>query len=256
MILAGLGARVIKVESPAGGDPARNNAPYIGRDGVTISRVHDDDLSIGVLSRMRNKESVTVNLKTDEGRDVFLDLCRHADLLVQNFSSGTMKRLRLDYDAVREVNPRLVYCSISGFGTGQSADGGGVKAMDSIIQALSGAMLTSGMADEPPVRIGLPVADLAAPLFAVIGALSALHLARRSGRGQHVDVSMLGALSSIVAVEPWQALEACGLPTRTGAGLPGWHHSATSGPWTGSSPCAHPCRSSRPACSGPWASRN
>jgi CoA:oxalate CoA-transferase len=220
MLLAGLGARVIHIESPWGGDPARNNAPYVGREGITLSRESDDDLSVGALARLRSKESVTLNLKTSQGRAVFLDLCRKADVLFQNFSSGTMDRLGLGYTSVRAVNPAIVYCSISGFGTGHTTEEGGTKAMDSIIQALSGAMLTSGAEGDAPVRIGLPVADLSAPLFGVIGALAALHRARQTGEGQHVDVSMLGALGSLVAVEPWQALEACGQPTRTGAGLP------------------------------------
>ena len=92
--------------------------------------------------------------------------------------------------------------------------------MDSIIQAMSGAMLSTGMPDDEPVRIGFPIADLAAPLFGVIGILSALHQARQTGIGQHVDVSMLGALSSLVAVEPWATMEALDIPTRTGSSMP------------------------------------
>ena len=218
MLLAGLGACVIKVEDPRSGDPARNNSPYIGREGISLGRKHDDDISLAALSRLRNKRGVTLNLKSDEGRAVFLDLCRNADVLVQNFSRGVMERLGIGYEDVRAVNPRLVYCSISGFGSDGPPGTG--KAMDSLIQGMSGAMLTTGEPDDPPIRIGFPVADLAAPVFGVIGILSALHHARNTGRGQHVDVSMLGALTAEVAVEPWAAMEACGVPTRTGSGMP------------------------------------
>lgn len=218
MLLAGLGAKVIKVEDPQSGDASRNNSPYIGREGISLGRKHEDDLSLAALSRLRNKFGVTVNLKSADGRAVFLDLCRNADVLVQNFSRGVMDRLGVGYEDVRAVNPRLVYCSISGFGT--VGEPGGGKAMDSLIQGLSGAMLTSGLPEDPPIRVGFPVADLAAPIYGVIGILSALHHARNTGVGQHVDVSMLGALSAMVAVEPWNAMEACGVPTRTGAGMP------------------------------------
>ena len=218
MLLAGLGARVIKIENPAGGDAARENSPYCGRDGVSLSRRHPDDISLAALSRMRNKEGVTLDLKTPQGKNLLLDLAAKADVIVQNFSWGTMEKLGLGYEALREVNPAIVYCSISGFG--DDAPPGGGKAMDSIIQALSGAMLTSGEPADAPVRIGFPVADLAAPLFGVIGILSALHQVRRTGVGQHLDVSMLGALSSLVAIEPWAAMEHLGIPTRTGSSMP------------------------------------
>ncbi|MGI5219122.1 CaiB/BaiF CoA transferase family protein [Nocardia carnea] len=217
LLLAGLGARVIKVENPRGGDAARENSPYCGRDGVALSRKHPDDMSLAAMSRMRNKESVTIDLKSAEGKGLLLGLAEKADILVQNFSAGTMEKLGLHYDAVRAVNPALVYCSISGFGSDAPSS---AKAMDSIIQAMSGAMLTSGTPEDDPVRVGFPIADLAAPLFGVIGVLAALHQARRTGVGQHLDVSMLGALTSLVSVEPWAAMEHLGIPLRTGASMP------------------------------------
>ncbi|WP_020418927.1 CaiB/BaiF CoA-transferase family protein [Amycolatopsis sp. ATCC 39116] len=219
LLLAGLGATVIKVENPfTGGDSSRNNAPYLGRDGLSLTRRGDDDMSVSMLVRGRNKLSVTLNLKNPRAKAVFADLVRDADVLVENYSPGVTHRLGIDYPAVRELNPRLVYTSISGFGA-QGGPGSG-KAMDSIIQALSGVMMTAGEPDEGPVRFGLPVGDMLAPLFAVIGTVSALMQAEHTGEGQHVDVSMLGALTSLVACEPFDAFEAVGLPQRTGSMVP------------------------------------
>ncbi|GAB3577539.1 CaiB/BaiF CoA-transferase family protein [Amycolatopsis endophytica] len=219
LLLAGLGATVIKVENPAtGGDSSRNNAPYLGREGLSLARTGEDDMSVSMLVRGRNKQSVTLNLKNPRAKAVFADLVRDADVLVENYSPGVTKRLGIDYAAVRELNPRLIYTSISGFGA-QGGPGSG-KAMDSIIQALSGVMMTAGEPDEGPVRFGLPVGDMLAPLFAVIGTVSALLQAEHTGEGQHVDVSMLGALTSLVACEPFDAFDAVGLPQRTGSMVP------------------------------------
>lgn len=219
LLLAGLGATVIKVENPfTGGDSSRNNAPYVTGQGLSMTRQEPDDMSVSMLARGRNKLSVTLNLKDPRAHRVFEDLVRDADVLVENYSAGVTGRLGIDYDAVRAVNPRLVYTSISGFGS-QGGPGSG-KAMDSIIQALSGVMMTAGEPDEGPVRFGLPVGDMLAPLFAVIGTLSALLQADQTGEGQHVDVSMLGALTSLVACEPFDAFEAVGMEQRTGSMVP------------------------------------
>ncbi len=219
LLLAGLGARVIKVENPVtGGDTARNNAPYVGRDGLTLGRHHDDDMSVSMLVRGRGKESITLNLKSQRGREILAQLLRDADVVVENYSAGVTGRLGIDYDFARSVNPRIVYTSISGFGA-QGGPGSG-KAMDSIIQALSGVMMTAGEPDEGPVRFGLPIGDLLAPLYAVIGTIAALLHVEHTGEGQHVDVSMLGALTSLMACEPFDAFDAVGLPQRTGNMVP------------------------------------
>lgn len=218
LLLAGLGARVIKVENPREGDRCRHNAPYLGRDGATLTRQHDDDLSINAINRLRGKLGVTLNLKHPEGREVFLDLVRRADIVVENFSRGVMDRLGVGYAEVRAINPRVVFCSITGFGSDGDPSTG--KAMDTIIQAASGMMHVSGGAGDPPIRVGFPVADLGAPLFGVIGILAALHQARRTGVGQHVDVSMLGVTTSLLADEPFDVLERCGVPFRTGNTVP------------------------------------
>jgi crotonobetainyl-CoA:carnitine CoA-transferase CaiB-like acyl-CoA transferase len=213
LLLAGLGAEVIKIEDPKGGDLARENSPYVGRDGVVIEKRHDDDISISHLTRARGKRGIALNLKHPAAAGVFADLVRTADIVVENFTAGTADRLGVGYQAARAANPGIIYCSLSGFGA-DFPEGG--KAMDIVIQALSGAMYTSGEHDHPPVRIGIPMADMLAPVFAVIGILSALEQRHRTGEGQHIDVSMLGALTSFVAIENWAAMRAVDMPARTG----------------------------------------
>lgn len=213
LLLAGLGAKVIKVEEPRGGDMARENSPYLGRDGITVERAHDDDLSLSHLTRARGKYGVSLDLKNAAAREVYFDLVRQADVVVENFTAGTADRLGVGYQACKAVNPRVVFASLSGFG---ATDRDGGKAMDVIVQALSGAMFTSGEPGQPPVRIGIPVADMLAPVFTVIGILAAIEQRHKTGTGQHVDVSMLGALTSFVAIENWSAMAAAGMPSRTG----------------------------------------
>ena len=220
LILAGLGARVIKIENPGVGDHARTNSPYMGPSGIHLRKEGPEDISLAVLNRMRNKLGVTLNLKKPEGREVFVDLLKKADAVVDNFSYGTLDRLGLGYEFGRTINPRVVYCSINGYGPEDGGKIGSNKAMDTIIQALSGAMLISGNASDPPIRFGIPVADMVTPMFGIIGLLAALHQAKRTGVGQAVDVSMLGALTALVASEPHDALAKCGVPVRTGNSVP------------------------------------
>ena len=217
-LLAGLGACVIKVENPDAPDPCRQNPPYLGPDGVTLCRKGEHDVSVSALNRLRGKYAVTLNLKQPQAREVFSGLLRKADIVVENFSTGTMERLGIDYAFARTINPSVIYCSISGFGATKTNGSG--KAMDSILQALSGLMMTSGSPADPPVRVGVPVADLLAPVFGVIGILAALRQRETTNEGQQVDVSMLGVLTSLVAAEPFDLLEACGLPQRTGRMVP------------------------------------
>jgi len=218
LLLAGLGAHVIKVENPAGGDTCRENAPYLGAEGASLVRRSPDDVSVSAINRLRNKLGITLNLKHPEARAVFTDLVKKCDVLVENYSRGTLDRLGVGYGWLHEVNPRLVYCSITGFGSGD--DSSPAKAMDTIIQAQSGMMYTSGEPQDPPIRVGIPMADLCAPMFGVIGVMAAIHQAQRTGVGQHIDVSMLGALTMMVSVEPFDLLERCGIPQRTGQTLP------------------------------------
>ena len=214
LLLAGLGARVIKIENPGNPDAARGNALFLGRDGVTATPRHDDDLSLASLDRGRNKEAVTLNLKHPEARAIFMELVRRADVVVENFSPGVSGRLGIDYASCRAVNPAIVYTSISGFGA--DADPTRNKAVDIVIQAMSGLMLASGAEGEPPVRVGIPIGDQAAPLFATIGTLAAVLRARVTGQGQQVDVSLLGAMSALVAAEPFEVERRLGHATRSG----------------------------------------
>ena len=218
LLLAGLGARVIKIENPLSFDSCRENAPYLGRDGATLVRRHADDVSVSAINRLRNKQAITLNLKNPQAREIFADLVKQADVIFENFSRGAMNRLGAGYAQARQINPRIVYCSLTGFGS--EGEPGSGKAMDAIIQALSGFMMTSGGPGDPPVRVGVPMADMCAPLFGVIGVLAALMQARRTGLGQHVDVSMLGVMSMMVSGEPFDVLERLGVPQRTGLTVP------------------------------------
>jgi len=218
LLLAGLGARVIKIENPRSPDTARNNAPFIGRDGVAMVRRHEDDMSLAIMERARNKQSITLDLKHPRGQALFLQLAAKADAVVENYSAGTADRLGIGHAALSAANPRLVYTSISGFGANvHSAQN---KAMDTVVQALSGLMMTSGSAGDAPVRVGVPFGDLAAPLYAVLGTLAALIQARTTGVGQHVDVSLLGAITAMVAAEPFEVMRRAGQETRTGNLMP------------------------------------
>jgi crotonobetainyl-CoA:carnitine CoA-transferase CaiB-like acyl-CoA transferase len=210
-LLGALGATVIKVENPASGDSARGNPPYVGAGGIGAARREDGDMSVSMLERGRGKLGITLALKHPGAGEVLADLFRIADVVVENFSAGTADRLGAGYRVASEVNPEVVYTSISGFGQ----DGGG-RGFDAIFQALSGFMATAGSESDAPVRSNLPLGDLAGPLFAVIGTVSALLMRERTGRGQHVDVSLLGALTSVVATEPWLAMERAGIGSRTG----------------------------------------
>lgn len=218
LLLAGLGARVIKIENPRQPDTARSNAPFVGRDGVSMLRQHDDDMSLAIMERARNKQSITLNLKHAQGRAMFERLAAKADAVVENFSAGTADRLGIGAQALMAINPRLVYTSISGFGANMvSAQN---RAMDTVVQALSGLMMTSGLPQDPPQRVGVPFGDLTAPMFAVIGTLAALMQARSTGIGQQVDVSLLGAITAVVAAEPFEVMRRAGQETRTGNAMP------------------------------------
>jgi crotonobetainyl-CoA:carnitine CoA-transferase CaiB-like acyl-CoA transferase len=217
LLLSGLGAEVIRIEEPTQGD-GRNSAPFIGRDGASIRRQHDDDVSVAHLIRHRGKKSITLNLKHKDAKRIFAELVPHVDVVVENYTRGTAERLGVGYSQARAAKPDIIYCSISGFG--QEGDAGGGKAMDGIIQALSGVMMTSGRPEDPPVRIGVPFADLGTPLFGVIGIVSALYHHAKTGEGQYIDVSMLGCMTALQSAEPFKVLEDLGVPMRTGATVP------------------------------------
>jgi formyl-CoA transferase len=214
LILGGLGAEVIKIESPGGGDIGRGNPPFVGRGGVHFGTPAADDMSLYMLNRARNKKSVTLDLKSERGRELFFELVERADVVVENFSTGTADRLGVGYADARERNPAIVYCSISGVGAPSPfAD---VKAMDVIIQALSGLMGATGERGGPPLRTGVPMGDLVGPLYAVGGILAALWQRQRTGRGDHVEIALLDGLVSLVAEEHFDVLSRHGFDLRTG----------------------------------------
>lgn len=215
LILAGLGAEVIKIESPGGSDIARFNPPFATPEGeLHMGAIAEGDVSLSVLARSRGKKSVELDLKSEAGREVFYRMARHADVVFENLSDGVVERLGVDYDTLRELNPALVYCSLSGLGRPSAFPG--IKAMDIIVQGLSGVMDTTGEPDGPPLRFGLPIADLLAPLHGVIGVQAALRQRERTGLGQHVSVSMLESLASLLPFEHGDVLGRHGFPPRSG----------------------------------------
>ena len=188
LLLGGLGAEIVKVEPPGRGEAHRYRAPWAGRCGAGMERQDEDDIGLMVLHRARNKKSITLNLRDPHGTSLFLQLAARADVVVENCSPGTLDKMGLGYATLRETNPRLVLCSISGFG--QHGPRRDWRAYDPIIQAASGINSVTGFADHPPARCGAAISDTTAPLFAVIGILSALQKRAKTGQGEWVDISM------------------------------------------------------------------
>ncbi len=176
MILADMGARVIKIEPPQG-DAARGySSPDLGGDSTVF------------LSYNRNKESVVLNLAQEEGKQVARDIVARADVLVENFSTGVMQRLGLDYAAVEKINPRLIYCSISAYG--RSGSFAGRAGYDQVVQAESGFMSLNGYPGEEPLRTPLAMIDLTTGMFAAHAVLAALYAREASGRGQYIEAAL------------------------------------------------------------------
>jgi formyl-CoA transferase len=188
MLLADMGARVIKIEHPGRGDDTRGwGPPFIGAESAYF------------LSINRNKESLTLDLKQPGGMAVLERLLDRADVLVENFCPGTMERLGLDYETVSAKHPRLVYCSISGFGqTGPRRD---ERGYDAVMQAEGGLMSITGEPGGPPLRLGVAIADIVSGMFAAQGIAMALLARERSGRGQRVDVGMLDSTAALLTYQ-------------------------------------------------------
>lgn len=188
MILADLGADVIKVEAPGGSDETRFWGPPF-QNGV----------SAYYLCTNRNKRSITVNLKSEEGREIIRILAKEADVLIHNFKTGSMEKWQLDYDALQKINSRLVYCSITGFG--ETGPYRYLPGYDFIIQGMSGLMSITGSEESGPMKIGVAMVDILTGLYSVISIEAALLERGRSGKGQKIDLSLMDtAVSSLANV--------------------------------------------------------
>ena len=180
LLLADMGADVIKVERPDGGDETRKTGPFLS-----------NGWSSGFLAINRNKRGIALNLQAQSGTAVFKKLVEQADVVVENFRPGTMQRLGLGYQELKELKPSLIYCSISGFGqTGPYKERGG---FDLIAQGMSGLMSVTGIPDGPPVKVGVPITDLTAGMYGAYGILNAYIHRLRTGEGQLVDMSLMEA---------------------------------------------------------------
>jgi crotonobetainyl-CoA:carnitine CoA-transferase CaiB-like acyl-CoA transferase len=207
MILADLGARVIKIE-PLSGDPTRTNrmGPQLRGESAQFA------------SYNRNKLSLALDLKAEAGLGVFEDLVRLADAVFDNFRPGVRRRLKLDHERLRALNPRLVSVSISGFG--QDGPWAQRPAYDIVVQALSGGMSLNGHAETGPAHIPYHLGDTAGGLYGAIGLLAAVHEARRTGRGRHIDVAMLDAQLALLGDEVTCYFASGEVPRQHGAGHP------------------------------------
>ncbi|MCI0461000.1 MAG: CoA transferase [Gemmataceae bacterium] len=184
MMLGELGARVIKVENPDGGDDARHFAPFVNGQSAYF------------LSLNRGKESIALNLKNEGDRGLFLELVGRADVLVENYRPGTLERLGLGYERLREVNPRLIYAAVSGFG--HTGPWSSRPAYDLIVQALGGLMSVTGQPGGPPTKAGTSIGDITGGLFLLAGITAALYHRERTGSGLKVDVGMLDGQLAIL----------------------------------------------------------
>ena len=189
MLLADMGADVIKIEKPNGGDDTRRmGPPFI------------DTESAAFLAMNRNKRSIVLNFKEQSGVQAMKTLVKDADIVIENYRTGTMARLGLGYEDLKNINPGIIYCSISGFGrTGPYANRGG---FDLVAQGMSGLMSITGVPDSPPVKVGVPIADMNAGMFATYGILTAYINKLRTKKGQYLEISLLEAA---IAYTVWES---------------------------------------------------
>ena len=187
MILADMGAEVIKVEEPGKGDDTRSWPPFVGGEATYFMSVN------------RNKKSLTLNLKAPAARKIFTDLVKMSDVVLENFRPGTMEKLGLGYATLAKLNRKLVYCAVSGFG--ESGPDAGRAGYDLVVQAESGVMDITGFADGPPVKMGTSIADLVAGMSAAHGVTLALLARTRTRRGQKVEIGMLDAMAALLTYQ-------------------------------------------------------
>ncbi len=207
MTLTDLGARTIKVEPPGKGEGTREllaGHPDYSRDGMGAY----------FMTLNRSKESVCIDLKQEAGRAVFYDLVRHADVVFDNFGAGVPQRLKIDHATLAAINPRIITCSVTGFGeTGPDTQR---PAFDQVVQGMGGGMSITGRPDDTPVRGGIPIGDLGGGIFGAMGVLAALQARHTTGVGQHVDVSMLDAQISLLTYMATMYLMSGHVPGRIG----------------------------------------
>jgi len=189
MVIADLGAEVVKVEPLAPGEMTR---------GLLQSNPNYSFKNFGAyfLTLNRNKKSVSLDLKSEEGLDIFYDLVKSADVVLNNFSAGVVKKLKIDFDFLKHVNPKIITCSITGFG--ETGPHSSRPAYDQIVQAYSGGMSVTGPDATTPTRAGIPIGDLGSGLYSVIGILSALLSREQTNKGQHIDMSLLDVQISLL----------------------------------------------------------
>ncbi|ETW94640.1 MAG: hypothetical protein ETSY1_33990 [Candidatus Entotheonella factor] len=214
MNLARFGAEVIKIEVPERGDPVRGNGPFAGPNGIHSTRQTDQDISTRFLKRTQGVKSISLNLKHAEGRNLFLELAKQSDVVIENLAPGSMQRLGLGYDDVSQANPGIIYCSISGYG--QTGPYSSWRAHDPQIQGMSGIMDMNGSHDGPPTRVGIFISDLVTPMFAAYAILAALRHKEQTGQGQYLDASMMDTIATLMFMEPLEEAIEQGEPMRTG----------------------------------------
>ena len=202
MSLGDMGAEVIKVEEPGKGDDTRGWPPFTGGEATYFMSVN------------RNKKSLTLNMKAPEGQAILRRLIAKADVILENFRPGTMERLGFGYDALRKLNPRLIYCAISGFG--ESGPESSRPGYDLIVQGESGVMDLTGFPDGPPVKVGNSVGDLVSGMAAAQGVALALLARAKSGKGQKVEIGMLDVMASLLTYQAGLYWNAGGKPARRG----------------------------------------
>lgn len=204
--LADLGAEVIKVESPEGDDTRRWGPPFIEREG--------DKTAAYYYAANRGKTCVTADFRTETGRADVIALIRDADILIENFKVGGLAKYGLDYASLAEINPRLIYCSVTGFGQ----DGPYAKraGYDFLLQGMSGLMSITGDPEGQPQKVGVAITDVVTGLYGTIGILAAVEHRHRTGRGQHIDMSLLDCATAVLANQAMNYLATGDSPTRLG----------------------------------------
>lgn len=212
-MLADMGADVIKVENPEGGDDTRAwGPPFVeGKDGENLSAAY-------YHSTNRNKRSIAVDLKSEEGREIVRRLAATADVLIENFKLGGLEKYGLDYESLKAINPKLVYCSITGFG--QNGPYANFAGYDYIVQGMSGFMSITGEPDGQPMKAGVAIADIFTGIYAVTAIQAALIHAMKTGEGQHIDMALFDVMAGVLANQNMNYLVSGKAPVRLGNAHP------------------------------------